>query len=229
MKYIYHHLGLGDHIICNGLIRSLLKKNENYTMFVKPHNLPSVSFMYKDLKNLKFIEGDDTFVHDFFKKFNIKDQDKIIIGFMSHPSAKEFDDSFYLQKNIPFKYRWSKFQCERDTYREKKLFNTFNVEEKKYVFIHDDKKRNFEIDEKYIINKNLPIIRPNIELTNCIFDYCYLMENSIESHFIDSCFRLIFDSFSKRNDDIFFHINLKNNIIKDRSTKSHSKLKFNII
>ena len=21
MKYIYHHLGLGDHIICNGLVR----------------------------------------------------------------------------------------------------------------------------------------------------------------------------------------------------------------
>jgi hypothetical protein len=227
MKYIYHHLGLGDHIICNGLVRSLINKDQNYTMFVKSHNLPSVSFMYKDLKKLKFIEGDDIFVRDFFKKFNIKDKNKIIIGFMTHPLAKEFDDSFYLQKNIPFEFRWSKFQCERDLNREKKLFNTFNVEEKKYVFIHDDKKRNLEIDEKYIINKNLPIIRPNIKLTNCIFDYCYLMENSIESHFIDSSFRLMFDSFQLRNSDIFFHINLKNNV--NRGYKPHSKLKFNII
>ena len=28
MKYIYHHLGLGDHIICNGLVRHFKETNE---------------------------------------------------------------------------------------------------------------------------------------------------------------------------------------------------------
>jgi hypothetical protein len=55
MKYIYHHLGLGDHIICNGLVRSLINPNEEYKMFVKSHNLDSVSFMYRDLNNLSLL------------------------------------------------------------------------------------------------------------------------------------------------------------------------------
>jgi len=61
MNYIYHHLGLGDHIICNGLVRELIKPEKKYKMFVKPHNHNIVKFMYRDLKNLDFIVGDDLF------------------------------------------------------------------------------------------------------------------------------------------------------------------------
>jgi hypothetical protein len=71
MKYIYHHLGLGDHIICNGLVRSLIKSTENYKMFVKPHNLVTVSFMYKDLKNLSFLVGDDSYSNNFIRNNNM--------------------------------------------------------------------------------------------------------------------------------------------------------------
>jgi len=53
------------------------------------------------------------------------------------------------------------------------------------------------------------------------------MEKSVESHFIDSSFRLIFDSFQLRNTNIFFHINLKKGV--NRGYKPHLKLNFVII
>jgi len=227
MKYIYHHLGLGDHIICNGLVRSLIKKDEQYKMFVKLHNLETVKFMYRDLDNLNFIESNDGQAISYIKNNNILEQNLILAGFSQHPLADDFDDSFYLQNNTPFEYRWSKFKCDRDLGKEKALFHKFNVKENEYVFVHDDISRNYEIDTSYIINKNLPIIKPIKGYTENSFDYCYLMQNSVESHFIDSSFRLIFDSLQLRDSNIFFHINLKNSI--NRGYKPHSKLKFTII
>ena len=90
------------------------------------------------------------------------------------------------------------------------LFEKYNVVEGEYVFIHDDSSRGFIIDDDLVINNNLRIIRPSIGFTDNVFDYCYLMENSFESHFIDSSFRLIFDSLKLRNTNIYYHIKMKN-------------------
>jgi hypothetical protein len=228
MKYIYHHLGLGDHIICNGLVRSLIKKDQKYKLFVESSNLPSVSFMYRDLDNLSFVEGGSAFISSYIKDNLIKNEDLIIAGFYRHKNSKEFDDSFYFQNNLPFDYRWSKFFFKRDIESEKEIFNKFNVVEGNYVFIHDDASRGINIDESYILDKSLKVVRPIKGLTNNIFDYCYLMENSKESHFIDSSFRLLFDSLQIENDNIFYHLNYKS-VIRDSSTKSQSKLNFKII
>lgn len=230
MKYIYNHLGLGDHIICNGLYRELINDYEEYTLFVKHHNVDTVSFMIRDLNNI-YIKGvnDDNEVVQYLFENKINNDSIKIIGFCQIPllGAEDFDDTFYIQHSIPFEKRWSSFKCDRDIDSEKKLFDKFNVKEGEYIFIHDDKSRGYEIDESYIVNKELPIIRPIIGLSNNSFDYCYLMENSKESHFMDSSFRLIFDSLMLRNNNIFFHINLKNGV--NRGYFPQSKLNFTII
>ena len=222
-------MGLGDHIICNGLVRTLINENDRYTLFVKPHNKLTVEFMYRDLPNLEFYEGDDNEVTNFINRNGIPQEDLIVAGFYyRHPNAKEFDDSFYLQHNIPFFKRWENFYVDRDLESEMKLFKQFGLEENKYVFIHDDINRGYRINEEKIVNKDLPIIRPVHGLTNNVFDYCYLMKNSLESHFIDSSFRLIFDSLKLRNTNIFYHINLVGGVLKD-NTKSQSFLNFEIV
>jgi hypothetical protein len=229
VKYIYGHLGLGDHVVCNGLYRELMKSDEKYTIFVKKHNTSTVRFMLRDLINVELREVNDD--NEVMAIINNEDLSKSIIkiGFcqIPLPGANDFDDTFYIQHNISFEKRWSSFRCDRNLKLEKKLFNKYNVKEGEYVFIHDDKSRGYEIDESYIINKDLPIVRPILGLTKNSFDYCYLMQNSFESHFIDSSFRLIFDSLQLRNSNLFFHINLKNGIT--RGYKPHSKLDFKII
>lgn len=228
MKYIYHHLGLGDHIICNGLVRCLIKTEEEYIMFVKEHNLTSVKFMYRDLKNLSFLVGDDDFAKNFIYTNNISKENLILAGFGRHPNSKEFDDSFYLQNNLPFTYRWEKFYVERDYEAEKKIFKMYDVNENDYVFVHDDNERNLNINNTNIVNKNLKVIKPNKKLTSNIFDYCYLMENSVELHFIDSSFRLLYDSLLNQKENLFYHVNY-DGVVRDTSTKSQSKLNYNIL
>jgi hypothetical protein len=235
MEYIYHHLGLGDHIICNGLVRNLISKDEENYLFVKPQYIESVSFMYKDLHNLNLIPvKDDYAVVNYLKSNDIKDASITCyggtpFGYYKHPLSKEFDDSFYLQNNLSFDKRWTDFKCSRYIKREMELFNKYGVKEGEYVFLHEDVSRGFKIDRNKIIRKDLPIIEPKSELTNNVFDYTYLMSMSYESHFIDSSFRLIFDSYKLRTTNIFYHINLLDGVIKDNTTKSQSNLNFTII
>ena len=60
MKYIYHHLGLGDHIICNGLVRHIKKFEDVVYVFCKPHNTKNVEYMYRDNPNIKVLSvGED--------------------------------------------------------------------------------------------------------------------------------------------------------------------------
>lgn len=232
MKYIYHHLGLGDHIICNGLIRSIVNSKEKYSLFVKQHNKKSVEFMYRDLPNIEFIIGDDNFVQNFIVENNLNSNDLIIAGFYNHPNSFDFAESFYMQNNIPPINRWSKFYVKRDKKKEKDLFDFYNLTENNYVFIHDDKSRMYEIDEDLIENKHLQIVRPIKGITDNIFDYCYLMEKSFESHFIDSSFRLIFDCMSLRNSNLFYHIKMKNSVFRNQNKyydARTNKLNFKII
>ena len=56
IKYIYHNLGLGDHIILNALVREIIQQNsKNFLiLFVKKNNISSVKFMFKDINNINF-------------------------------------------------------------------------------------------------------------------------------------------------------------------------------
>ena len=80
MKYIYHHLGLGDHIICNGLVRKFSSDYNNISLFCKPHNKESVEFMYRDLDNINIISlPSDLDVINYLQNNNISDI--ITVGF----------------------------------------------------------------------------------------------------------------------------------------------------
>ena len=46
------HLGLGDHIVCNGLFRVLHEKHDKSIIPVKRHNRHSVERMFQDLSNV---------------------------------------------------------------------------------------------------------------------------------------------------------------------------------
>lgn len=205
--YIYHNLGLGDHIICNSIVRHYAKLYDKIYLFVKNHNYISVKFMYQDLDNIVFIvgqvysDGIDTFVLPYIEKY----QDKILrIGYKD--IGLSFDEYFYYSNGISFEKRWSDFYVDRNPYSEMEIFNKFNVHED-YIFLHEDVNRNYIIDRNNIINKDLRIISPIEGLTDNIFDYCYLLENAKEVHCIDSSFRLLADSINLKTLDLFYHIN----------------------
>jgi len=221
--YIYHHLGLGDHIICNGLVRHFSKNYEKVYLFVKDHNFKSVSFMYRDLINIDFIlVKNDNDAVAFIRDNRVRNLLKI--GFDNlDTNGCTFDESFYKQCGINFSYRWSNFYVKRDNIREKILFEKFNIQENNYVFLHDDKERGFEINREYIINKNLKIITPSKGLTDNIFDYCYVIENAAEIHCMDSSFKLLIDSLNPVSEKLYYHLYVRG---RDNNHISSSRLKW---
>lgn len=204
--YIYHHLGLGDHIICNALVRILSKNYEKITLFCKIPNINSVIKMYRDLKNINILPvSNDIEANNIYLNLD-KTVDKIMIGFhYLNNDITHFDKKFYQQYNIPFNERYYSFYYQRDNKTENDLYFILNPNNEKYIFIHDDVSRGYQINEKFIINKNLLVIRPNKTLQFTIFDYLQIIENAQEIHCIDSSFKSLIDSIKINNKNMFFH------------------------
>jgi len=203
--YIYHHLGLGDHIIANGMVRTIAKQYDRVYLFCKPHNIKNVSFMYSDLSHLKLLAFDDAGVRSFM---SINTNEKYIIAghgefwkILNAPGNKlKIDEIFYNLAGVPLKNKWDEFHIPRNLDKEKKVFNDLGLKDgDQYAFVHDDFGRR--------ISKNIPdmkIVRPeNKEYS--LFDFLYTIENAEEIHCINSSFFCMIDSMKIKKDKIFFH------------------------
>ncbi len=207
-QFIYSHMGLGDHIILNGLVRSTNQPEVNYFMFVKKIYQISMEFMYRDLKNLTLIPvEDDEEVNYWLEFFQIKNLTKI--GFENlNLKDQYFDKAFYSQFNLPIETKWKKFYVNRDLNKENKLFQSLNIEKGKYIFLHEDTSRNFKINRDLIQDKSLPIIEPH--QTSNIFDWCTIIENAAEIHCICSSFKNLADSLDLNNNKLYYHVSYIN-------------------
>lgn len=198
MKYVYHHLGLGDHIICNGLVRHFAKKFDKLSLFCKPHNYENVSYMYRDNKNIIVLPiGEDLDVIKYINKNNI-DKNTIRVGFekINDCGTKTFDECFYTSIGLPFDIRFNEFYLERNVELENNIFNTLNPNNEKYIFIHGS------ID-KNKIRKDLKIIPNPIEYK--IFDLLTLIENAEEIHLMESSIKCLINSVQINKPKIFYH------------------------
>ena len=217
---IYQHLGLGDIILCNGLVRHLISAENNSKkkfLICKNSNLKSAKFMYRDVKNLRILrinekKDEKKEVNLLLKKFANKKVNYIKIGHEFYVPTEFLnidnkdnrwpcDIVFYKQFNIPFKFRYTKSFWKRDFSSEKKLLKKL-TDKKKYAFVHDDAERGLIIDEKYIGN-NLKIIRnDNNEL---IFNYGLLLENADEIHVMESSFRQLMETLNIKTKKLFLY------------------------
>ena len=204
INYIFPHLGLGDYLIVNGLIRSIIKPDQEYILFTNRNYKESVTFMFRDIQNLTF----QVIPQLFYNRYTIMpyirnmDYNLIVIGYDKLDPSIPFEKSFYKQFNVPFENKWDKFYVERDLEREKTFFDSFNIK-KEYAFIHEDIKRNQIIKRKFI-DPNLDIIEAKPGLTDNIFDYCSIIENAKEVHCIESSFMFLADYVST-NGKLFTH------------------------
>jgi len=204
--YIHHHLGLGDHFVCNGLVRFMCEKFGKVTTFAKFHNYETVKFMFRDNSNINVlpVENDSMIYQYPFDKMNPNGENYFIqVGFDNlwknfkdpelplYSGSDNFDVRFYEIMGLDFELRWNLFNTERDLTEEENFFKNFNIKKNEYVFVHDDER--FQIDMNRV-NTNLQVIKPIKGLTTNIYDYCYLIENACEVHTIESSFGLMIDS-----------------------------------
>lgn len=213
--FIHHHLGLGDHIICNGLVNYLKDKylkEEKVTIATKIHNVTSVSRLYNidDILPVK----DDLDAVNVYKNYSTP----VRIGFEYCRSPK-WEESFYEQFKIPYQCRWDYFKVHRDLSVEEKLFNTLNPNNKDYKLICDTGsigKYNLTLTDDGL----LPVYLSN--KTNSLFDWMYTISKAKKIHTIDTSFvHLVLQS--KYSGELIYH-----DVGRDRSNLP-SFINYNII
>ncbi len=203
MKYIYHHLGLGDHIINNGMVRHFYKQYGSISLFAYKHNVKNVQYMYRDLDNLQVIGVESDAQTDLYISKN--NLDCIKIGFDKLSGVMPdlpFDKAFYKLAGLDFSVRFDEFYFERDLEKEQEVLNTLNPTGEKFVFIHDDASRGFSIDMSRVKTEYKIIM--NDKRFN-VFDYITLIENAEEIHFMQSSFKELMCSYKLEKPILYQH------------------------
>jgi len=208
MIYIYTHQGLGDHIICNGIVRHFVDLYNDVTVFCKPHNEKNVKWMYRDDSRIHVLSvGQDQDTINYIIGNNLQNS-TVLVGFdrlwkeFQPPVVESFDEAFYKMINLPFEYRFSKFKLMRDEERENECYNALNPNNEPYIFVHDDVTRGFKID-KSKLPQNIKIIENDIRYT--IFDFLKVLENAEEIHMMQSCFKELINSYVLEKPNIYAH------------------------
>ena len=185
----YTHLGLGDHIVCNGLLNHFSESFNKIYLPVKSRDLNNVNYLYKDTNKIEVFKIEhETEVEDittFLKKNNLT---ILKVGFKKRKPP--FNLSFYEQFNLPYNYSFNKFKITRDEEKEESLLKHLkDVYEVKgpYQVVHNQSSYG-KVDLQS--NKNLPkiYIEKETDLYKNIFLYLKVIENAEEIHCLDSSF-----------------------------------------
>lgn len=210
--FIVHHLGLGDHIICNGLYREKMRSHRRAVFVVKWANRKTIREMFADLEDLWIVPLPSTVADSIQvqlgRMLGALGWEVLRLGFygddfFTSGDERPFDQQFYHQANVPFDYRWSKFllpkhiACDSPTTLARP--NPYGSQ----VFIHEDKVRGFVIDPKYY-ERATKVVRASKAMGMSFFDFSYALESADEVHLIESSFLALADSISPRG-KLFVH------------------------
>ena len=218
--YIYQHLGLGDMIANNALIRYLVSINKNnkiFYIFCKKMYIENVGFMFRDLKSIKLVPVPNNPLKEkkYINKYllNIKKNYEIIkIGHEFYEKTSKLNQhyntnpwhctvTFYKQFGLPDDFRFKNTYWKRNYQREKKLIKKLNIKDKNFIFIHDDPSRNLFINPK--ISHKMRVIKNDKK--NLIFDYGLLIERAREIHIIESSFRQMIENLNIQTKKIYLY------------------------
>lgn len=209
---IYHHLGLGDTIICNGFVNDHADRFDHVFVFCKPIYYTSVEFLYRVNEKVTVLPADDADAMVIYDKLQTDIKKKIGFNLLKETcdlNSCGFDKGFYYISGVDFEKRYTYFKLNRDLNREKNLMNSLGLVSNNYIFLHEDPHRNFIIDRKHIKNSSLPVFFPKNNITDNIFDYCTIIENAKEIHVFDSSFKNLIETLNIQTDQLYYHTYIK--------------------
>lgn len=197
---LHHHLGMGDHFVCNGLVNYLSQKYDLIYLACKKSNFNTINFLYSDNHKVEV--------------FSIKDSEhlevKYFSEFMSVPvlrvgfeycNRNEWNTSFYSQLGIDFSVRYEMFHIPDNVPNEKDIYDLFSKE--KYCLVH---RESSESEYNLKIDTDLPIveIQKSTDPYGNLLNYRKLIQNATEIHCVNSSIFHLVDSI-KTDANLIYH------------------------
>lgn len=209
--YVYHHLGLGDMIHCNGLVRYLLTQlpsERSVHVFCKDRNAEMTRWMYRDeprivvlplLESQRELPQVEAILRTRHATNFLSVGHRALRPLLStHPHAF-FDELFYQQIGLPYALRYTHCYWSRELDQEERVFEKL-APNQPYAFVHDDTRRGYRIDTD---SMTLPVVRNDI--TESIFHLGLLLERATEVHCMESSIRCMIESLDMSRVRLVYH------------------------
>jgi hypothetical protein len=179
------HMGLGDSLICLGLVKTLASRHSNAIFYYAclPSYFHSVSWMMKDLTNvfpLAVRSGREARQYAQFKNAKY-----LSIG-VDGVDIRKFDEFFYQQHQVLFELRWGLKKTPAGSYSQD-LFKKINPEGRPYILVCKMDSGGHSYQLNLLNGDDLLEIEVKPE-TNNIFDWADLVLGATEIHTIDTAF-----------------------------------------
>ncbi len=221
--YLCIHYGLGDYVMCYGLVKELSKRYNKIFLFGIPHisnlHLENIKRLYSSIKNVEVIIDSPKL----YKNVLYIGYDKFFNDIKKDPTI-QCAKYFYDQAGVPLNLMWDNFYFKRDLNREKEIYHSILKDGEEYVFLHDDPSRNYVIDREYV-NLGIKMICLNDLPNVSILDTLYLIEKAKEVHIENTGLVSFIDQMNIKHDNLNYHSYTRPSI----SEQPILKLNWNII
>lgn len=198
------HLGLGDSLICIGLVKALSNRypEKKFYLAVRYPYFHSVAWMIQSLQNVYplAIPGERE-ARQFASFLNI---DYWQIG-IDDVDIKQFDRSFYQQHQVPFERRWSSVIVPSGLLSDE-LYRQLNPHDNPYILICNTDSSGITYTFKGLHFPGMMIIEVSPVTAN-IYDWVALTKKASQIHTIDTAFIHFVENVLDQNSEVklYFH------------------------
>lgn len=188
------HIGLGDALICNGLVRALHARRGQVTLPILPKYQKTIEWMFGDLPGVKLLPliGFDELTNDLGLRrrhlrgvINLADYNEIAIGLLNNAhglwqGSRTFDRGFYDQAGVPFSHKWSHFVHRKHPHQ-------ITPPSEPYVFVHMDASRKYVFEPRFDRTRYRVVTNLDHQVDN-LFQWQDVLEQAQEIHVMESAF-----------------------------------------
>ena len=215
---IYPHLGLGDMIICNGLVNKLSNHFSVINLIVDKKFHEQAAYLYSLNSSVKVVSENpvivndlDNFVNDFAASRQLK-----VLRISQLKIGKPFYHEFYKSVKLSYKHSYKSFNLPEDKNRQevlkKHLIETYEVDPSNYVITHRDTSiKSYDLETS---NENQILVERKTDIFGNIFLYKDLIRDAKEIHCVNSSFVHLVDRV-ETNGKLYYH-DVRGGIIKLR-------------
>lgn len=213
---IYPHLGLGDMIICNGLVNKLSNYFSKINLVVNKKFHSQAEYLYSLNSSINIVSDNPEIVNDLDEYVNnlavSKGLKVLRVGQLK--TGKPFYEEFYKSVKLSYKHSYKNFFLpeNKDLQKELKkyLIESYNVDPLNYTVVHrESSSKSYSLRTE---NKNQILVEKNTDIFNNIFLYKDLIRDAEEIHCVNSSFLHLVDRV-ETNAKLYYH-DVRGGIIK---------------